>query len=171
MIKNIPDDANFLFFWGHQPTKDGTIAKSCLSQWWISKFQENEKEFFSAEQYMMYQKATLFKDEEIAVLILNTKDPKKCKSLGRKVKGFNDHQWDEHKYEFVRQANFLKFSQHKDLAEFLKSTMPDVIVEASPYDQIWGIGLKQDDPRSKSPSTWCGDNLLGFALMEVRDSL
>ncbi|WP_295221067.1 NADAR family protein [uncultured Chryseobacterium sp.] len=79
--------------------------------------------------------------------------------------------WDEHKYEIVKQGNLLKFSQNEKLKEFLLSTEDKVLVEASPYDTIWGIGMPETNPKAGNPSEWNGENLLGFALMEVRDEL
>ena len=170
-LKNIPENSKFLFFWGHQPSKDGSITKSCFSQWWKSDFSEDGILFSSAEQYMMAGKAKLFKDDACLQLIQNTRDPKECKKLGRKIKNFDDSIWNENKYSIVKQANLLKFSQDKDLQDYLKSTEAKVIVEASPYDRIWGIGMNQNDPRAMDPKQWQGENLLGFALMEVRDVL
>ena len=170
-IDSISEDAEFIFFWGHRPSKDGTIIKSCFSQWWISEFTEDGTSYFSAEQYMMAKKASLFDDVNIQKEILETMDPKECKSLGRKVKNFDGTTWDEAKYEIVKQANYLKFNQNSSLKEFLLSTGQKVIVEASPYDHVWGIGLKQDDARALDPKQWDGENLLGFALMEIRDTL
>lgn len=170
-INNISKDTEFVFFWGHRPSKDGSIIKSCFSQWWISEFTEDGNFYFSAEQYMMAKKASLFDDVEIQKQVLETKDPKECKSLGRKVRDFDEKIWDAAKYEIVKQANYLKFSQNVSLKDFLISTDQKVIVEASPYDKVWGIGLKQDDVKALNPNQWDGENLLGFALMEVRDSL
>lgn len=170
-INYISKDAEFIFFWGHRPSKDGSIIKSCFSQWWISEFTEDGNSYFSAEQYMMAKKASLFGDIKIQKQILETRDPKECKALGRKVSNFDEKTWDTAKYEIVKQANFLKFNQSSPLKEFLLNTKQKVIVEASPYDKVWGIGLKQDDAEALHPAQWKGDNLLGFALMEVRDSL
>lgn len=170
-LDNIPINAEFLFFWGHRPSKDGKIIKSCFSQWWPCTFEEGGQEYYSAEQYMMAKKALLFQDSEIEKLIIETRDPKECKKLGRKVKNFDETKWDEEKYQIVKQANTLKFSQSDDLKAFLLSTKSQVIVEASPYDRIWGIGMTQDNPKATDPNSWKGENLLGFALMEVRDIL
>lgn len=170
-ISNISTESEFLFFWGHQPSKDGSIIKSCFSQWWISEFVEDKISYYSAEQYMMAKKAVLFHDIEIQNLIIETNDPKECKKLGRKVSNFDEELWNANKYEIVKQANFLKFSQNISLKEFLMGTGQKVIVEASPYDRVWGIGLTQDNPKASNPMQWNGENLLGFVLMEVRDTL
>lgn len=170
-ISTISADAEFLFFWGHRPSKDGKIIKSCFSQWWPCEFEEDGNTYNSAEQYMMAKKAALFLDHEIEKKIIATQDPKECKKLGRKVKNFEEGKWNEKKYQIVKQANALKFYQNNNLKEFLISTNSKVIVEASPYDRVWGIGLSQDDPKAKHPNNWNGENLLGFALMEIRDLL
>lgn len=91
--------------------------------------------------------------------------------MGRKVKNFDPDIWNEHKYGIVKKGNFLKFSQNERFKEFLLSTDNKILVEASPYDTIWGIGMLETDPNAKNPAQWNGENLLGFALMEVRDEL
>lgn len=162
---------DFLFFWGHQPSKDGKITKSCFSQWWISNFIENDIIYKSAEHYMMAQKALLFNDNKAFEKIINCISPKDVKSIGREIKSFDAQIWDENKYQIVKKGNFLKFNQNQDLKNFLLSTNDKIIVEASPVDAIWGIGLAEDNPKAKNIHTWEGENLLGFALMEVRDEL
>jgi ribA/ribD-fused uncharacterized protein len=120
---------------------------------------------------MMAGKAKLFNDHETLEEVLKSETPNQAKSLGRKVKNFDPKIWDEHKYEIVRHGNYLKFSQNDKLKEFLLSTNTKTLVEASPYDTIWGIGMLETDPKAVNPSFWNGENLLGFALMEVRDLL
>lgn len=120
---------------------------------------------------MMAGKAKLFDDQEVFKEILTAETPNQAKSLGRKVKNFDPKIWDEHKYEIVKQGNLLKFSQNEKFKEFLLSTNDKILVEASPYDTIWGIGMLETDPRAENPQQWNGENLLGFALMEVRDEL
>lgn len=120
---------------------------------------------------MMTRKARLFNDHEILEQILKAETPNQAKSLGRKVRNFDPQIWDEHKYEIVKQGNLLKFSQNEKFKEFLLSTGDRILVEASPYDKIWGIGMLETDPKAHDPSQWNGENLLGFALMEVRDLL
>ena len=162
---------DYIFFWGHRARKDGSIGKSCFSQWWISEFEHEGLRFTSAEQWMMYGKAMLFQDHAVAQEILDTHDPSLVKKLGRKVSGFDDPTWKAHRYEIVKQGNLLKFSQDAALQQYLHSTGDKIIVEASPYDRIWGIGLKADAKGIEDPNTWQGENLLGFAIMEVRDAL
>jgi len=161
----------FLLFWGHQPQKDGKIGSSCFSQWWLSDFKDENHHYSSAEQYMMAGKAKLFNDEEVFEQILHIKSPKEVKTLGRKIRNFNEQKWLENRYEIVKQGNILKFNQNPDLKEYLLSTGNKVIVEASPVDAIWGIGLAQDHPDASQPQNWKGLNLLGFVLMEVREEL
>lgn len=161
----------FLFFWGHQPLKDGSIGSSCFSQWWLSNFKENHREYCCAEQYMMAEKARMFGDSEIENKIMQSKSPGEIKALGRKVSNFHEEKWLKQRYVIVKQANLLKFNQNMDLKEFLLKTGNKIIVEASPVDSIWGIGLANDHPDAGNPEKWKGLNLLGFALMEVRDLL
>ena len=119
----------------------------------------------------MAAKAELFGDKEIRKEILNISEQKKMKSLGRKVKNFDQNVWDKFKYSIVLNGNWCKFSQNRELREFLLSTGDKILVEASPYDSIWGIRISASSPEAKNPMKWRGQNLLGFALMEVRDEL
>lgn len=162
---------NFLFFWGHQPSKDGKISSSCLSQWWPSPFEIEGVVYPTAEHWMMSQKARLFGDEETAYRILSAASPKDVKQLGREAKGFDAAIWDEEKLAIVQQGSFLKFSQNSELRDYLTSTGELVLVEASPVDRIWGIGLAADNADASNPTRWRGDNLLGFALMHARQRL
>lgn len=159
-------------FWRHHPAGDGRITESCLSQWWMQEFWYSaEAKYCCMEQFMMAQKAILFEDEEIRQQIMDSHAPHEIQKLGRKVKGFDQALWDEAKYTIVLNGNWRKFSQNRDLRDFLLSTGDSVLVEASPYDAIWGIRLPAESPDSRNPSQWQGSNLLGFALMEVRDDL
>ncbi len=159
----------FLFFWGHR--KSTTITKSCFSQWYESKFVVNGIEYQTAEHYMMAAKAQLFGDKDIYQQIIESDNAAKAKALGRKVKGFSQRVWEEHRFQIVVRANFHKFSQNQQLANFLINTKQRILVEASPVDNIWGIGLAQDSKNAQHPSRWNGLNLLGYALMETRDIL
>lgn len=120
---------------------------------------------------MMFNKALLFRDTNVANQILKTNDPKKQKALGRQVKGFNDTEWNKQKFEIVVKGNFLKFSQNEELKKELLATGDKVLVEGSPYDAIWGVALKYDNPKILDENNWKGENLLGKALMQVRDQL
>lgn len=158
----------FIFFWGHQPSKDGTITKTCFSQWWLSSFVVNEVTYESAEHWMMAKKAELFGDEKQLKNIISDPNPANAKKYGRKVKDFDPLIWEEKAYQIVVEGNLHKFSQNAELGKFLLSTRDKVIVEASPFDSIWGIGT---DKHLVDPKEWKGTNLLGFALMEVREEL
>ena len=165
------ESGNCALFWGHQPAEDGQLTKSCLSQWWVEDFWSIANTYLCMEQYMMAAKAELFGDSEIQEQILKCSDPKQIKALGCKVRGFDQKVWDKFKYAIVLNGNWCKFSQNRDLREFLLSTRDSVLVEASPYDNIWGIRLAASSPEAQDPMKWRGQNLLGFALMEVRDEL
>ena len=164
------NSAKFVFFWGHQAPKTGT-SKSCFSQWFESSFEENRVTFKKAEHYMMYYKAMTFENEDIAKKILNSEHPAEAKKLGREVIGFDEERWNKERFAIVVQANLLKFSQNPALTEFLCSTGKRILVEASPVDTVWGVGMAADDEAILSPQNWKGLNLLGYALMEVRSQL
>lgn len=158
-----------LLFYGHRVTK--AVTETCLSQWYPCQFEADGVTYTSAEQYMMAEKARLFGDEEIRAEILNTSDPRKCKALGRKVRNFDKAVWNKEKEHIVRKGNTKKFLQNSALRSFLLSTGDKVLVEASPTDRVWGIGLGKNNSDALDPQKWRGQNLLGFALMNVRDFL
>ncbi len=160
----------YIFFWGHQRNSD-QVTKSCFSQWYDSTFEEGGNQFMTAEHYMMYHKANLFGDFQAAEKVLKAKNPGEAKAIGRAVVGFNENVWEQERFDIVVNGNIAKFSQNEELARFLKDTGDRVLVEASPVDKIWGIGLSQDSSDCENPNNWRGLNLLGFALMEVRDQL
>ena len=126
----------FLFFWGHQPSKDGVITKSCLSQWWVADFGVAGITYRSTEHWMMAGKARLFGDDEALARILAAKSPAEAKKLGREIQGFEPEVWEAEKMEIVKAGNLHKFGQHRELAKFLLSTNDRVLVEASPVDTI-----------------------------------
>lgn len=161
----------YLFFWGHRPERDGSIGKGCLSQWWPCSFVVDGRSFASAEHYMMWRKALLFDDTAVASRVLAASSPGEAKALGRQVSGFEDSAWVSARMEIVVAGNLAKFSQDSALRSYLLGTGSRVLVEASPLDRVWGIGLAADDPRALDPSSWLGLNLLGEALMEVRARL
>ncbi|WP_435167850.1 NADAR family protein [Paenibacillus glycanilyticus] len=161
----------FLFFWGHTPCEPGKIDKSCLSQWWISPFVIDGVPYSCSEQYMMAEKARLFQDGEMLAAILQASGPKEMKAFGRAVKNFDKSVWESRCFAIVKKGNLAKFSQNALLGLFLKSTDNSILVEASPHDRIWGIGMGQSDSNAANPLEWRGKNWLGFALMEVRDEL
>jgi ribA/ribD-fused uncharacterized protein len=159
----------YLYFWGH--TTKGELGKECFSQWYPAPFTLNGDMYPTAEHYMMAEKARLFGDAATRTAILQTTHPNEAKKLGRTVRSFDEARWNAMRFEVVVQANAAKFRQHPALREFLLSTGTRVLVEASPVDAIWGIGLAQDSPEASQPASWRGLNLLGFALMEVRTLL
>lgn len=160
--------AKYIFFWGHQKSKSG-ITQSCLSQWYESSFEISGVHYKTAEHYMMAEKARLFGDHEIALKIASAKNPGEAKKLGRKVTKFDEQIWIRYRFEIVVNGNKAKFTQNPDLKNFLLNTKDRVLVEASPVDNIWGIGLASDNPLIENPYCWKGLNLLGYALMEARD--
>lgn len=160
----------YLFFWGHT-NKGQAVNKACFSQWYNSPFTEDGNSFATAEHYMMFGKAKLFDDAEAMEKALNAKNPGAVKAVGRSVRGFDQAVWNANKFDLVVNANLAKFSSNDDLRDFLISTGKRVLVEASPVDKVWGIGLAQDDEAASNPNRWKGENLLGFALMEVRKQL
>jgi len=161
----------YVLFWGHQPNADGSIGKGCFSQWFEASFQVDGQTYLTAEHFMMAEKACLFGDRETRASILAARTPAEAKKLGRGVKGFDDALWEQARFDIVVRANEAKFSQNQALRDYLLTTGDRVLVEASPVDRIWGIGLAANDERALEPRAWCGLNLLGFALMEVRARL
>ncbi|MBY0396758.1 MAG: NADAR family protein [Thermoleophilia bacterium] len=162
---------DFLFFWGHRPARDGSITAACLSQWFASPFEVGGVRYATAEHFMMAGKARLFGDATALRRILDAPTPGEAKTLGRKVAGFDAGAWAAERSRIVVEGNLAKFGQNPRLRAFLAGTAGRVLVEASPADAIWGIGLAASDPAAANPALWPGLNLLGFALMEVRDRL
>jgi ribA/ribD-fused uncharacterized protein len=127
--------------------------------------------FFNSEQAFMWEKAVYFGDMEIAKKIVETSNPKENKKLGRQVKGFDVEKWSQVNFQFMVDVNYAKYSQSPRLKALLLSTEDKIIVEASPYDTIWGIGLHWEDDDVLDESKWKGQNLLGKALMMVRNEI
>ncbi|XP_063682379.1 uncharacterized protein LOC134817171 [Bolinopsis microptera] len=153
-------------------TKDYTFfytAQTPFSQFYKCEFTEEGTTFCCAEQYMMYRKAKLFDDLEIANLILEETLPSKIKALGRRVEGFSDEVWIGQREIIAKQGNLLKFGQNADLKERLLETGTTSLVEASGGDVIWGIGLSIKNPAIDNKKNWKGLNLLGKILTQVRD--
>lgn len=160
MARDIMTTDRFVFFWGGWP-----------SQWFKSAFVVDGVTYNCCEQFMMSEKARVFGDAEALAKILVTNNPREQKALGRKVRGFNEAAWSSVCRGIVYTGNLARFSQNGDLRDTLLATGDRTIVEASPKDRIWGIGLGQDDPRASDPSQWPGSNWLGIALMQVRETL
>lgn len=143
-----------------------------FSQWYKCKFTDEAGITYNGtEQYMMAKKALFFNDQESYDLIMNMSNPWDQKAQGKKVKNFNKEQWENYCRPMVRHGNLLKFSQNPELKRYLLATGEIEIVEASPTDTIWGIGLAENDPRAFDKSQWRGTNWLGIAIMEVREDL
>lgn len=161
----------FHFFW---------TTASPFSQFYRCSFKVDGLQFTCAEQFMMYSKAMHFKDLQTAYEIMQIpyppgterETPKQYKALGRKVKNFNRAEWERVSTNYVYKGNQAKFTQNPDLKKYLlQFAEASVFVEASPYDTIWGIGLKESDPRAKDPNKWCGQNKLGFVLTTLRNDI
>ncbi|MET7516215.1 NADAR family protein [Streptomyces sp. NPDC005480] len=174
----------YLHFWGHTPRADGTVGASCLSQWWVAPFTVDGVEYATAEHWMMAAKARLFGDAEAERRAVGAAHPSQAKKAGRLVRGFDEDIWARERFGIVVEGSVHKFAAHADLREFLLGTggrsemgVPPaegcgrVLVEASPLDRVWGIGLAADAEAAADPRRWRGLNLLGFALMAARERL
>ncbi|MGQ4512657.1 NADAR domain-containing protein [Streptomyces sp. DW26H14] len=161
----------YLRFWGHAPSRDGQLSASCLSQWWPAPFTVGGVAYATAEHWMMAGKARLFGDAEAERAALAAAHPSQAKKAGRLVRGFDEEIWRQERFALVVEGSVHKFGQDPALRSFLLATGDRVLVEASPVDRIWGIGLAADDERAENPADWRGQNLLGFALMEARTRL
>ncbi|MFT2019025.1 NADAR family protein [Streptomyces sp. 796.1] len=161
----------YVHFWGHEPRRDGALSAACFSQWWPAPFTVEQVTYATAEHWMMAGKARLFDDTETERRIIAAPHPGQAKELGRSVRGFDEKVWLEHRFELVVRGSVEKFRQHPALHEYLLNSGNRILVEASPVDRIWGIGLSADDDRTANPTKWRGLNLLGFALMEARHRL
>ncbi|WP_093607885.1 NADAR family protein [Streptomyces indicus] len=161
----------FLHFWGHTPPPGGEVGKHVLSQWWPAPFEVDGVTYATAEHWMMAAKARLFGDAEAERKALGATSPAAAKKAGRLVRGFDDAVWERERFGIVTEGSVHKFAAHPELREYLLRTGDRVLVEASPMDRIWGIGLAADDERAGDPARWRGLNLLGFALMAARERL
>lgn len=153
---------DFVFFWSND---------SPFSQWHKASFTLNNIKYSSAEQFMMAKKAELFGDKEKVNEILSTNDVRKQKELGRQIKNFDESIWNDNKIKIVYIGNNLKFNQNEYLKQELLKTEGKYIVESSPVDTIWGIGISSDDPRRFNKSEWNGQNLLGKILTQLREDI
>lgn len=161
-MERLPSSESPVFFW-HEYEENGYLCN-----WYPSKFVADNLSFHTMEQYIMFRKATLFGDDDSAEQILHTEDPKICKALGRKITPFDDAVWVENRYEVLKTGLLAKFQQNNELRAMLTATGNRMIVEASPHDSIYGIGLTKEEAAITAPENWPGINLLGKALMEVR---
>lgn len=146
-----------IYFWGSE-----------LSNWYNCTFNYKGHKFKNSEQAFMWEKAMYFWDNETAQKILNEPNPKKNKLLGRQVKNFKENEWSKISYDIMVNINYCKWSSNTKLKKLLLSTGSKILVEASPFDVIWGIGLHWEDDLVLNESNWRGQNLLGKVLMEVR---
>lgn len=151
----------------HNPVEENGY----LSNWYPSVFTVDGVRFTSMEQYMMYQKAMCFGDKAIAARILDTDDVSQIKELGRLVSGYDENHWNGVRQIVVYKGLLAKFSQNAELKELLKSTEDAALAECAVKDRIWGIGLSMKDSDRLDRSKWNGQNLLGYALMMVREKL
>lgn len=151
----------------HNPDEDNGY----LSNWYPSSFTVDGVAFSSMEQFMMYRKAICFGDEAVAAQILSTSDVAKIKSLGRQVSNYDESMWNGIRQIVVYEGLLAKFSQNEELKAKLKVTGNAVLAECAVKDRIWGIGLSMKDPDRLNKAKWNGQNLLGYALMMVRERL
>ncbi|MFF2653631.1 NADAR family protein [Streptomyces sp. NPDC058045] len=161
----------YLMFWGHRPRPDGGIGSSCLSQWWPAPFTVEGVVYATAEHWMMAGKARLFGDAEAERRAIAASSPALAKRVGREVQGFDQSRWEAERLRIVTEGGVHKFAAHPELRSYLLGTGKRVLVEASPVDRVWGVGLAADDERIRIPARWRGANLLGFALMAARERL
>ncbi|MCL2116695.1 MAG: NADAR family protein [Methanobrevibacter sp.] len=166
LLATLREPIDCVLFWNPDNT-----PKSCLSQWTKSDFNVGVSKYNCTEQYMMAEKALFFEDHENKQKIMELDNPHEMKKLGRKVKNFNSEEWNKVKYSIVLNGNYYKFSQNQEMRNFLIATGNKVLVEASPKDRIWGVGLDEPNKDIYNMKKWKGENLLGFALMELRDEL
>ena len=151
----------------HNPNEENGY----LSNWYPSKFTVNDVDFSSMEQYRMYKKAVCFGDKDMADKILATDDVAEIKAFGRLVANYNESYWNGVRQIVVFEGLTAKFSQNEDLKAKLKATDNSILAECAVKDRIWGIGLSMNNPDRLQIDKWKGQNLLGYALMMVRERL
>ena len=160
----------YLFFWGHAAKSDEP-GPWVFSQWWHSPFEVDGVHYPTAEHWMMARKAELFGDGGALADVLACEHPADAKKIGRRVRNFDRAIWGANCSAIVTEGNVAKFGQNPELRTYLLDTGERVLVEASPRDRIWGIGMGKNNPAAEDPRQWRGKNLLGFALMEARARL
>ena len=168
LIKQIEQGKRAEYLYFYQETE---VPYGAFSQWHPSVFTDGGKKFTTAEQYMMAQKAIVFNDKQTLKSIMRTESPMEIKKLGRAVANYDEAVWDKLRYPIVKTGSMLKFNQNQRLKNLLLNTGDKILAEASPNDNVWGIGMIEADENASNPRLWKGSNLLGFALMEVRDEL
>ena len=151
----------------HDPDKEYGF----LSNWYLSDFIEDGRLYTSVEQYLTYGKAVAFKDEEMQQAILATHDVAEIKKYGRQVKGYNETVWNGLRQLVLYRGLGLKFSQNAELKQKLIDTGNDMLVECARADKVFACGISMKDPMRLDMSKWSGKNLLGFALMDLREQL
>ena len=151
----------------HNPNEENGY----LSNWYPSEFTVNDVDFSSMEQYMMYKKAVCFGDKDMANKILATDDVAEIKAFGRLVANYNESYWNGVRQIVVFEGLTAKFSQNEGLKAKLKATDNSILAECAVKDRIWGIGLSMNNPDRLQIAKWKGQNLLGYALMMVRERL
>ncbi len=162
-IADLPSPAAFASF--------TPFIKGVFSQWHRTPFRLDELDFVTAEQWMMYAKAMLFGDADVARQIAANDDPAVQQRLGQTVQGFDQTLWDHWKIDIVYRGNRAKFAQNDGALRQLRNTGGTLLVEANPRDWIWGNGRQIDDPLGHAPDNWRGTNLLGLVLTKIRDEL
>ncbi len=172
MVAAVEAGASFqlLPFWGHTGPQ-GQVGPYVLSQWYPAPFDVEGVRYATAEHWMMAEKARIFGDHAARDRVVASAHPAEAKAIGREVRGFDDALWASHRFDVVVSGSVAKFGQHPDLRAYLLATGDKVLVEASPRDTVWGVGLGKDNPAVQDPRTWRGANLLGFALMAARKIL
>lgn len=158
----------YLLFYGHKARADGALSDAVFSQFWPCDFTVDGQRYRWAEQWMMAGKARVFNDPEALAKILAAESPAACKKLGRQVRRFDEGTWRRVRFELVTRGNVEKFGQDPRLRAYLLDTGDTILVEASPGDRVWGIGLAASHPAARDPARWQGLNLLGFALTRSR---
>jgi ribA/ribD-fused uncharacterized protein len=149
-----------VFFWG-----------GIYSQWYKVPMIIDHMEYNCCEQYMMHQKALLFSDFGMAEKIMLEKDPKKQKALGRQVESFDRKIWDKVCQSVIYKGNLEKFTQNSAIKKELMGTGDRLMVEASPFDEIYGIKMAENDFGVEDQKNWKGTNFLGIAITKVKNKL
>ena len=142
-----------------------------LSNWWVAPFVLDGMRFSSVEQYIMYKKCAWFGDKDAAQAVLATDDPAKQQAIARKAKGYHDAVWKGVRQAVAMRGLAEKFVQNPDLLKQLQATGNSYLVECAKSDRIWACGISLYDDARFDIENWRGTNILGFALMEVREML